>query len=135
MSGRLPPTGAWRVADVRAAESALMATLPEGTLMARAAAGLARRAAEVLVEHRGGVYGRTVLLLVGAGDNGGDALYAGALLARRGAAVRAIMLDPDRAHAGGLAAMRAAGGRVVDAAGGGGSGPGDLVARCRWWTW
>jgi hydroxyethylthiazole kinase-like uncharacterized protein yjeF len=104
---------AWRVADVRAAERALMARLPPGTLMRRAAAGLARRCALLLAD-RGGVYGSTVLLLVGSGDNGGDALYAGALLAGRGGAVRALLLVPERAHAGGLAALRAAGGRTVD---------------------
>jgi ADP-dependent NAD(P)H-hydrate dehydratase / NAD(P)H-hydrate epimerase len=105
--------GAWRVADVRAAERTLMATLPPGTLMARAAAGLARRCAELLTTRFGSAYGRGVLLLIGAGDNGGDALFAGALLAGRGIAVRALLLDPARAHAGGLAALRAAGGRVV----------------------
>ena len=61
----------------------------------------------------GGVYGATSCSLVGAGNNGGDALYAGALLARRGVVVRALLLDPAPAHAGGLAALRAAGGRVV----------------------
>jgi ADP-dependent NAD(P)H-hydrate dehydratase / NAD(P)H-hydrate epimerase len=105
---------AYRVADVRAAEQALMATLPDGALMQRAATGLARRCAELLADRYGRVYGRRVLLLVGSGDNGGDALYAGAALARRGAAVEARLLNPDRAHAGGLAALRAAGGRVVD---------------------
>jgi hydroxyethylthiazole kinase-like uncharacterized protein yjeF len=105
----------WRVSDVRAAEKALMATLPPGTLMSRAASGLARRCAELLADRFGSVYGRTVLLVVGAGDNGGDALYAGTLLAGRGVAVRALALEPDRAHAGGLAALRSAGGRVVDA--------------------
>ncbi|MEV0153638.1 NAD(P)H-hydrate dehydratase [Micromonospora sp. NPDC050686] len=103
----------WRVADVRAAEAGLMATLPPGALMKRAAAGLARRCALLLAD-RGGVYGARVLLLVGAGDNGGDALYAGALLARRGAAVAALPTTPGRAHAEGLAALRAAGGRLVD---------------------
>ncbi|MEH0824284.1 MULTISPECIES: NAD(P)H-hydrate dehydratase [unclassified Micromonospora] len=103
----------WRVADVRAAEGGLMATLPPGTLMKRAAAGLARRCALLLAD-RGGVYGGRVLLLVGTGDNGGDALYAGALLARRGAAVSALLVTPGRAHAEGLAALRAAGGRLVD---------------------
>jgi ADP-dependent NAD(P)H-hydrate dehydratase / NAD(P)H-hydrate epimerase len=103
---------AYRAADVRAAEDALMATLPDGALMQRAAAGLARRCA-LLLAGRGGVYGSRVLLLVGAGNNGGDALYAGAALARRGAAVGALLLAPDRAHAGGLAALRTAGGRVV----------------------
>ncbi|WBB79218.1 NAD(P)H-hydrate dehydratase [Micromonospora sp. WMMD882] len=103
----------WRVADVRAAEAGLMATLPAGTLMRRAAAGLARRCALLLAD-RGGAYGARVLLLVGSGDNGGDALYAGALLAGRGAAVEALLLSPDRAHPEGLAALRAAGGRTVD---------------------
>ncbi|ATO16442.1 NAD(P)H-hydrate dehydratase [Micromonospora sp. WMMA2032] len=103
----------WRVADVRAAEAGLMATLPAGALMHRAAAGLSRRCALLLAD-RGGVYGARVLLLVGSGDNGGDALYAGAHLARRGVAVDALLLTPGRAHADGLAALRAAGGRVVD---------------------
>jgi hydroxyethylthiazole kinase-like uncharacterized protein yjeF len=99
---------------VRSAEQALMATLPAGTLMQRAAAGLARRCALLLAERYGRVYGARVLLLVGSGDNGGDALYAGARLARRGAAVTARLLTPDRAHAGGLAALRAAGGTTMD---------------------
>ena len=103
---------AWRVADVRAAEKTLMATLPEGTLMQRAAAGLARRSALLLAD-TGGVYGSRVLLLVGSGDNGGDALYAGALLARRGAQVCALLLQADRVHPGGLSALLAAGGRTV----------------------
>src|SRR3954454_21823282 len=103
---------AWRVADVRAAEQALMATLPDGTLMQRAAAGLARRCVLLLVD-RGGVYGARVLLLIGSGDNGGDTLYAGAALARRGARVQALLLRPDRVHLAGLAALRQAGGRTV----------------------
>ncbi|GAA1746476.1 NAD(P)H-hydrate dehydratase [Luedemannella helvata] len=103
---------AWRAADIRAAEEALIPTLPAGTLMQRAAAGLARRCASVLAG-RGGVYGARVLLLVGAGNNGGDALYAGARLAARGAAVSALLITPDRAHAEGLAALRAAGGATI----------------------
>lgn len=96
---------------VRAAEGALMARLPEGTLMRRAVAGLAAVCTQVL----DGVYGARVVVLAGSGDNGGDALFAGARLARRGAGVTAVLLAPDRAHAGGLAALRAAGGRVVAA--------------------
>ncbi|RSO07432.1 bifunctional ADP-dependent NAD(P)H-hydrate dehydratase/NAD(P)H-hydrate epimerase [Streptomyces sp. WAC 06783] len=99
---------AFSVDVVRAAERDLMARLPEGALMQRAAAGLAVACAELL----GRVYGARVVLLVGSGDNGGDALYAGARLARRGAGVRAVLLSPERAHAGGLAALKAAGGRV-----------------------
>jgi hydroxyethylthiazole kinase-like uncharacterized protein yjeF len=103
------------VASVRAAEEALMATLPEGALMQRAAAGLARRCAALLDDRFGSGRGRRVLLLIGAGNNGGDALYAGARLARRGADVVAVRLAPERTHAGGLAALRTAGGRTADA--------------------
>ncbi|MFI1431571.1 NAD(P)H-hydrate dehydratase [Streptomyces lydicus] len=99
---------AYSVSTVRAAEQELMARLPEGTLMQRAAAGLAAACAELL----GRVYGSRVVLLVGSGDNGGDALYAGARLARRGAGVAAVLLSPERVHQGGLAALRRAGGRV-----------------------
>jgi hydroxyethylthiazole kinase-like uncharacterized protein yjeF len=105
---------AWRVASVRAAEDALMATLPAGTLMQRAAAGLARRCAGLLADRYGAVAGREVLLLVGPGNNGGDALYAGARLAGRGARVRAVLTAPDRAHPEGMAALLKAGGRITD---------------------
>ncbi|MEU3057639.1 NAD(P)H-hydrate dehydratase [Streptomyces griseus] len=104
---------AYSVETVRAAEAALMQRLPEGALMQRAAAGLAAACGDLL-RRNGRVYGSRVLLLVGSGDNGGDALYAGARLARRGAGVRALLLAPDRAHPGGLAALLAAGGQVVD---------------------
>ncbi|MEU2902817.1 NAD(P)H-hydrate dehydratase [Streptomyces globisporus] len=104
---------AYSVETVRAAEAALMQRLPEGALMQRAAAGLAAACGDLL-RRNGRVYGSRVLLLVGSGDNGGDALYAGARLARRGAGVRALLLAPDRAHPGGLAAFHAAGGQVVD---------------------
>ena len=97
------------VSQLRAAEQPLLDRLPEGALMQRAAAGLASAVAEFL----GAVYGARVLLLVGGGNNGGDALYAGAVLARRGAAVEAVLLAPDKVHEAGLAALRAAGGRVV----------------------
>lgn len=96
------------VATVRAAEAALMARLPEGTLMQRAATGLARTCAVLL----GRVYGARVVLLVGSGDNGGDALYAGAALARRGARVDAVLLG-ERTHRGGLRALLGAGGWVA----------------------
>ena len=99
--------GVYSVAEVRAAEDELMARLPEGALMARAATGLALECVRLLER----VYGRRVVLLVGAGNNGGDALYAGAALARRGAQVHAVLLAPDKAHAGGLAALERAGGR------------------------
>jgi hydroxyethylthiazole kinase-like uncharacterized protein yjeF len=100
------------VATVRAAEQALMATVPPGALMQRAAAGLAAVCAGLA----GKVYGARIVVLAGSGDNGGDALYAAARLARRGARVTAVAAGT-RVHEGGTAALRAAGGRVT--------GPGD----------
>jgi ADP-dependent NAD(P)H-hydrate dehydratase / NAD(P)H-hydrate epimerase len=97
------------VEQVRAGEAALMATLPDGTLMQRAAAGLAAS----VIDFLGGVYGRRVLLLVGPGDNGGDALFAGARLARRGARVEAVAVADDL-HRAGLASLRAGGGRCIE---------------------
>ena len=97
------------VADIRAAEQALMAQLPPGTLMQRAAAGLAAVCAGLLPR----VYGARVVVLAGSGDNGGDALYAGARLARRGARVTAVAAAT-RLHAGGAAALRAAGGLLTE---------------------
>src|SRR6202453_2315168 len=106
---------AYRVETVRTAERALMAIVPDGTLMQRAAAGLASACTAILQRTPGHVYGAAVTLLVGTGDNGGDALYAGALLARRGARVTAIA--PGKAHEGGLAALLQAGGRLADSTG------------------
>ena len=100
-------------AEVRAAEEPLLAAGPEGALMQQAATGLATVSARLL--H--GVYGRRVALLVGTGNNGGDALFAGAQLARRGARVAAVLLDPERAHAAGLSALRRDGGRVLPVGG------------------
>lgn len=97
------------VEAIRAAEDALLTQLPAGALMQRAAGGLAARCARLLA----GPYGARVALLVGSGNNGGDALWAGARLARRGARVDAVLLDPDRVHDEGLAALQAACGRVV----------------------
>ncbi|HEX6524942.1 MAG TPA: NAD(P)H-hydrate dehydratase [Streptosporangiaceae bacterium] len=103
---------AYRVETVRAAERALMATLPEGTLMRRAAGGLAATCAGLLERRPGQCYGARVVVLAGSGDNGGDALYAGATLARRGATVTAVA-PGTKVHEGGAAALRAAGGRVL----------------------
>jgi hydroxyethylthiazole kinase-like uncharacterized protein yjeF len=97
------------VEQVRAAEAALMAKLPGGTLMQRAATGLAVAISNFV----GFTYGARVVLLVGSGDNGGDALYAGVHLARRGAKVSAVLLS-DKYHAEGLAALQTAGGRISE---------------------
>ena len=115
------------VERVRAAEESLMRRLPEGALMQRAAAGLAATCVELLVggADRGlsvarrnvrssrKVYGSRVVLLVGSGDNGGDALFAGARLAARGARVSAVLLAGERTHGAGLAALLGAGGVVT----------------------
>ncbi|MCU1658828.1 MAG: putative carbohydrate kinase [Pseudonocardiales bacterium] len=103
--------GVYSVEDVRAAEQALMAVLPPGALMQRAAHALSVHCGQLL----GRVYGSRVALLVGAGNNGGDALFAGARLAARGARVTALLLDGKRAHAEGLLALDAAGGRIAGA--------------------
>jgi hydroxyethylthiazole kinase-like uncharacterized protein yjeF len=103
--------GVHRVAEIRAAEATLMARLPHGALMQRAAHALSVHCAELLDR----VYGARVVLLVGAGNNGGDALFAGARLAARGARVTALLLDPARAHADGLLALDRAGGRTAAA--------------------
>ncbi|MDV3220325.1 bifunctional ADP-dependent NAD(P)H-hydrate dehydratase/NAD(P)H-hydrate epimerase [Intrasporangium sp.] len=103
------------VADVRSAEANAMAELPEGELMSRAAEGLAEIAAARLAERDG----RTVVALIGAGDNGGDALYAAGLLCEAGFAC-AVVLLPESGRAGvhgpGLEAAELAGATVVVAA-------------------
>src|SRR5580698_9567691 len=119
---RNPMREAYDVAAVRAAERALMELVPDGALMGRAAAGLASVCASLLGQYPGRVYGTRVVVLAGSGDNGGDALYAGALLARRGASVTAIAAGP-KAHPGGSGALRRAGGRIVTA--GANAGPSD----------
>ncbi|MCP2317639.1 yjeF C-terminal region, hydroxyethylthiazole kinase-related/yjeF N-terminal region [Nocardia amikacinitolerans] len=103
--------------EVRAAEAELFTRVPEGMPMQRAAHGLATIVAGELRARTGGIAGRAVTLLVGSGDNGGDALWAGAKLRRRGVEVTAVLLDPARAHAKGLAALRASGGRVREEVG------------------
>lgn len=99
---------------IREAEAPLLASLPDGALMRRAANGLAVAIARELVMRTGGVAGRSVCAVVGSGDNGGDALWAATFLRRRGAAATAVLLDRERTHAKALAAFRKAGGRVVE---------------------
>jgi hydroxyethylthiazole kinase-like uncharacterized protein yjeF len=101
---------AHQVRKVRAAEQALMAQLPSGALMQRAAAGLASVSAGLVRR----IPGSRVVVLAGSGDNGGDALFAGARLASRGAAVLAVTAG-SRVHEQGAAALRAAGGRMASA--------------------
>lgn len=97
----------WYAERVKSAEEELMAVVPPGSLMRKAAFGVATHALRLLQGRR------RVTLLVGAGNNGGDALWAGHFLRRRGVAVSAVLLSPEKAHAEGLAAFRRAGGRIV----------------------
>jgi ADP-dependent NAD(P)H-hydrate dehydratase / NAD(P)H-hydrate epimerase len=103
---------AYAVSSVREAEAAAMSGLDEGELMSRAAAGLAAIASARL----GGLAGRRVVAMVGAGNNGGDALYAVATLAQEGATV-VVLKVAESVHEGGLRAARDAGASVLNAVG------------------
>ncbi|MBF4603823.1 NAD(P)H-hydrate epimerase [Curtobacterium sp. VKM Ac-2884] len=84
-------------------------------LMQRAADGLARIVGDLLDDPavRPGDGPGSVLLLVGSGDNGGDALFAGARLAAAGRHV-AVLRVGSRVHEAGLAAALDAGARLLD---------------------
>ena len=98
---------AFSVADVRAADEAAMAGRPDGELMARAASGLAAVVAARLEERDG----MRVVGLVGAGNNGGDTLFALAHLAQQGSSAAAV--HSPEAHRGGLEAAQEAGVALV----------------------
>jgi hydroxyethylthiazole kinase-like uncharacterized protein yjeF len=82
--------------------------------MRRAAFGLSTAIVRELVLLTGGLSGRRICAVVGSGDNGGDALWAATFLRRRGVAVAAVLLKPERTHKSALAAFTRAGGRVVE---------------------
>jgi len=105
--------------QVRRAERMLLDRTPPGALMQRAAAGLARECLALLRGTRGRASGSRAVLLVGSGNNGGDALWAGSRLRARGVDVTAVLTAP-RCHEEGLAALRSGGGRVLRCAGGAG---------------
>ncbi|MCH9702110.1 MAG: NAD(P)H-hydrate dehydratase [Actinomycetia bacterium] len=94
--------------EIRAAEAPLLASLPDGGLMRRAAFGLAT----VIARELGTVSGSVLCAVVGSGDNGGDALWAATFLCRRGARAAAILLNPERAHRKALLAFLRAGGQI-----------------------
>ncbi|MDQ1305236.1 MAG: ADP-dependent NAD(P)H-hydrate dehydratase / NAD(P)H-hydrate epimerase [Actinomycetota bacterium] len=104
------------VSAVREAEAAALAATPDGALMDRAAAGLAVISARWLQARRGGVSGSSVAVLAGAGNNGGDALFAAARLGARGARVRVYALS-ESLHPLGAAAVLRSGGQIVNLAG------------------
>ncbi len=95
------------VAQVRAAEEALAVHAGWDALMQRAARGLAD-ALDAIAP------GDLVVMLIGPGNNGGDALFAATHLLDRGVRVDLCLLDPQQVHAAGLAAAVAAGATLVD---------------------
>lgn len=105
---------AFSVADVRAAEAVVMGRTPPGALMARAARGLAVACVRWLESRGLRVSGARVVVLAGSGNNGGDALFAAAHLASRGAAVAVVALG-GAIHEAGAAAVARHGGRVMSA--------------------
>ena len=98
---------AYTVATVRAAEEQLLAQQSEpDQLMKLAAAAVAEAATSMLAAHPG-----AVVILAGPGGNGGDGLFAGALLAERGITVHALV--PEKHHEAALEAFLAAGATVL----------------------
>ncbi len=100
----------YRVDQIRQAEQRALAVVGPDALMQRAAAGLAT----AILRRLDRPYGSRVLLVVGSGNNGGDALYAGVRLAGRGVQV-SCWRTGSTVHAEGWAALLAAGGREVSA--------------------
>lgn len=102
--------------QIREAEKRLLhASLDSGAgavLMQRAAYGLANTVIRALRGRGQRLYGASVTVLAGKGNNGGDGLFAAALLAGRGMRTTAVLTAGD-AHEAGLAAFRKSGGRAV----------------------
>ena len=94
---------AWSVDRVRSAEERVMAELPEGELMQRAASGLA----SVLAARCEETGASSVVALVGPGNNGADALYAVSQLAESG--LSTVAVHTGRLHEGAEEAAVAAG--------------------------
>jgi hydroxyethylthiazole kinase-like uncharacterized protein yjeF len=107
---------AYTVEQVRRIEQRAMAGAVEGALMQRAAAGLSAAILRLLRTRVDRAYGARVLIMVGPGNNGGDALWAGARLCGRGVAVTAVSCL-GTPHAEGLAALLQAGGRLLPLSG------------------
>lgn len=102
------------VAQIKAAEARTMKDTPESVLMDAAANGVAIACKGLLARHGITLVGCRIVVLAGSGNNGGDALLAGALLARQGADVVAVGVG-ERGHERGSQALRDAGGAWHDA--------------------
>ncbi len=103
---------AYSVDTIREVERRAIDRDGDATLMRRASTALAN---EIAVRLPSPLPGARAVLLVGSGNNGGDALFAGAFLRRRGLVVTAIVTDVGRAHLAGMAALLRARGRIVTA--------------------
>lgn len=100
----MSPRRGYTAAQVRAAEQPLL----------DAGAPLMRRAATALAAELRDSAPRRLLVLVGTGDNGGDALFAASELAAEGVHVD-LVATGDRNHPEGASAAVAAGANWVDA--------------------
>jgi hydroxyethylthiazole kinase-like uncharacterized protein yjeF len=87
-------TALYTVNEIRDIEQAAQAALPQGTLMQRAGQAAAKAALTLIPNPRGDA---KVLVLVGPGNNGGDALEVASRLAQAGVQVTVLMYaDPDK---------------------------------------
>jgi hydroxyethylthiazole kinase-like uncharacterized protein yjeF len=105
------PEHGYTAAQVRAAEAPLLAA--GEPLMRRAASALAAEIERLIPARADATGPALVVVLAGSGDNGGDALHAGAELAAHGADVR-IVATGSRLHEEGAASARAAGATDLD---------------------
>jgi hydroxyethylthiazole kinase-like uncharacterized protein yjeF len=98
--------------QIRAAEKPYLQDGLGAVLMQRAAYGLANAVVRELRGSAKRLYGASATVLAGKGNNGGDGLFAAALLAGRGMRTTAVLTAGD-AHPEALAAFQKAGGRVL----------------------
>lgn len=97
--------------QIRAAEQPFLASGMGAVLMQRASHGLANAVVQELKAQGRRLYGASVAVLAGKGNNGGDGLFAASFLAARGMRTTAV-LTAGSAHPEALAAFVRAGGRV-----------------------
>ncbi|QNE15355.1 NAD(P)H-hydrate epimerase [Pseudarthrobacter sp. NBSH8] len=97
--------------QIRAAEQPFLSAGVGAVLMQRASYGLANAAVHELKSRGRRLYGASVAVLAGKGNNGGDGLFAASFLAARGMRTTAV-LAAGTAHTEALAAFERAGGRV-----------------------
>lgn len=102
----------YTAAEVRVAEQALLANGDEARLMGLAADAVAAEVRTMRDGRFGTKGGATIVILAGTGKNGGDALLAGARLARGGEKVTAVLTGTSCHHAA-MTEYLDAGGAIV----------------------